>query len=180
MSATTFSCTEKIISRALQRIAVFIAHTREEILLTEKFSNPTDNRLYRTDFTDYRLYRKLSIQILFSLVSNIRVELKIQLKIEVLSDFEMSDLSSSNLDKEETSDSEGELEEQNNQFEKKKKKEKIAQQRESVNLYGEETGNRASAADTSTSTATVEQERMRRKLQFFFMNPIEKWQAKRR
>lgn len=31
-----------------------------------------------------------------------------------------------------------------------------------------------------SSAASYQEERMRRKLQFFFMNPIEKWQAKRK
>lgn len=107
-------------------------------------------------------------------MSNIKAK---KLKIEVCSDFEMSDLSSSNIDKEETSDSEDELGNQNNKFEKKRKKEKIMQQRNSVD--GEETGSETFPA-SNTPAAIDEQEKMRRRLQFFFMNPIEKWQAKRR
>lgn len=37
-----------------------------------------------------------------------------------------------------------------------------------------------SSTPTTSPISLIAQEKMRRRLQFFFMNPIEKWQAKRR
>lgn len=68
----------------------------------------------------------------------------------------MTDFSSSH--KEETSDSESELD----------------AQREPVDMNDEDTD------PHFEETPANNQEKMRRRLQFFFMNPIEKWQAKRR
>lgn len=99
----------------------------------------------------------------------------------MFSDFEMSDLSSSTLDKEDSSNSESGPNE--HKYEKKKKKEKIVQQidtqqRDSVNMRKENVNEDVIPANNQ---ATInDQEKMRRRLQFFFMNPIEKWQAKRR
>lgn len=50
-------------------------------------------------------------------------------------------------------------------------------------VYTEEENSRPERGDCSGSSTTpllTEEQRLRRKLQFFFMNPIEKWQAKRR
>lgn len=38
----------------------------------------------------------------------------------------------------------------------------------------------SSACSYRSTNVDISEERMRRKLRFFFMNPIEKWQAKRR
>jgi mucolipin len=38
----------------------------------------------------------------------------------------------------------------------------------------------SSTCSYRSTNAEISEERMRRKLRFFFMNPIEKWQAKRR
>ncbi|KAG6460774.1 hypothetical protein O3G_MSEX012212 [Manduca sexta] len=49
-----------------------------------------------------------------------------------------------------------------------------------VNLPTRENGQGYSQQSTSYNTLHQMEEKMRRKLQFFFMNPIEKWQAKRK
>lgn len=54
--------------------------------------------------------------------------------------------------------------------------------RRQPSIVGQTEGHVAYSATATTSTPlrTFSAERMRRKLQFFFMNPIEKWQTRRR
>lgn len=114
--------------------------------------------------------------------------------IKVSSDLEMSDLSSKILVDENSgceSESESERREKINKFNKnrKRKKERDSDMKnqqdtddetESQQLNFEETQINSSTPFSSPVYTIYNQDRMRRRLQFHFMNPIEKWQAKRR
>jgi hypothetical protein len=109
----------------------------------------------------------------------------------VHSDLEMSDFSSHHMVDEENSGCESESDvERRNDKQKTRKKRKT--QRDSAamtsnnrNHSDDETESQLnfeeSPVDTYTSPVSLHyQDKMRRRLQFFFMNPVEKWQAKRR
>ena len=49
-----------------------------------------------------------------------------------------------------------------------------------VNCSAETSTPTASSRSSQLTNLEMSEERMRRKLRFFFMNPIEKWQARRR
>lgn len=48
-----------------------------------------------------------------------------------------------------------------------------------MNNQGQSSTSNETLLSTSTPMSLYNEERMKRKLQFFFMNPIEKWQARR-
>lgn len=119
------------------------------------------------------------------------------------SDLEMSDLSSRILVSKENSgcesDSDSERQKENEKPKNRRKRKPQQQQRDPATattngnrtpdrtedetesqLNFEETPVTVSSSVFSSPVSTAQQERMRRRLQFFFMNPVEKWQAKRR
>lgn len=113
---------------------------------------------------------------------------------KVHSDLEMSDFSSRVAVNEENSgcesDSEFEAPKENGKSKvRKKRKTHSQQQRDPVAMTStqtdDETESQLNFGENPTSPVASPvtshyQEKMRRRLQFFFMNPIEKWQAKRR
>jgi mucolipin len=117
----------------------------------------------------------------------------------VFSDLEMSDLSSKVLVEENScceSESETENREKINKYKsRKKRKEQTemnranSQQQRSFESSDDELEsqqhvnydvNPINSTPFSSPISIYNQDKMRRRLQFFFMNPIEKWQAKRR
>lgn len=111
------------------------------------------------------------------------------------SDLEMSDFSSPLVVDEENSDCESESDAGKKEIEKQtknRKKRKIQQQqRDPVAMTSshsdDETESQLNFEESPVNSTAISspvslqyQDKMRRRLQFFFMNPVEKWQAKRR
>lgn len=119
-----------------------------------------------------------------------------QLKVE--SEVEMSDFSSHNQVREENSNCESECDSENRITNEKVEKVKNLKKRKdrisAVNMSNDQTDDdetesqlqyeeQVSSSINSPYISHVSahyQEKMRRRLQFFFMNPIEKWHAKKR
>lgn len=113
--------------------------------------------------------------------------------VKVHSDLEMSDLSSHALVNEENSGCESDFETQDKSGKSKvrKKRKDLQNQREPVAMASTNTDDETESqlnfeetvANSTPYTSPMSlhyQDKMRRRLQFFFMNPVEKWQAKRR
>lgn len=111
------------------------------------------------------------------------------------SDLEMSDLSSRQLVAGENSgcESDSDFIAQQHSEGKRNRRKRRNQQRDPVamtsnhtdddtesQLNFEESPVNSTAYSTTSPVSMHYQDKMRRRLQFFFMNPVEKWQAKRR
>lgn len=119
------------------------------------------------------------------------------LNLKVDSELEMSDFSSHNQVREENSNCESQSDSENRINDKVEKVKNLRKRKDrisAVNMSNDQTDDdetesqlqyeeRVSSSINSpfmSHVSTHYQEKMRRRLQFFFMNPIEKWHAKKR
>lgn len=135
-----------------------------------------------SSFEFFSLYKR----VLFYFPSSVYLSL-----IKVSSVLEMSDLSSRILVEENScceSDSEIDNSRSKNKYKSRKKRDPVMNNQHQQESSDDETESQQMNYDEvpinstplSSPMSIYNQDKMRRRLQFFFMNPIEKWQAKRR